>query len=79
MTTENEEQMFDPDNSIFPILDAGEERAQWIAYSPHPDPQEKSLRIIMEFDERGNLTSYWEGSLDDEGNVLKGSCLELPF
>jgi hypothetical protein len=79
MTTENEEQIFwDPDNSIFPLMDAGEERATRMAYSPHPDPQVKSLRITMEFDERGDLKSYWEGSLDNEGNVLKGSCL-FPF
>ena len=79
MTTENEEQIFwDQDNSIFPLMDAGAERAMRIADSPPPDPQVKSLRITMEFDERSNLKSYWEGTLDDEGNVLKGGFLELP-
>jgi hypothetical protein len=78
MTTENEEQI-DPDNNILPTMDAGEERARWIVSSSHPDSQVKSWRITMEFDERDDLKSYWEGSFDDEGNVLNGSGIERPF
>ena len=79
MTTENEEQIFDPNNSIIPTMDAGEERARWIASSSHPDPQVKSWRITMEFDERGDLKSYWEGSLDDAGKVFNGGGIQRPF
>ena len=27
----------------------------------------KSWRIVMDFDEDGDLTSYWEGALDEHG------------
>jgi hypothetical protein len=67
MTTENEGSIFDPDNSLIGAIYAGEKRAKSIFC---PEEQIKSLRITMEFDESGDLKSYWEVALDDKGNVL---------
>lgn len=65
MATENEEKIiYDPDNSVLPTMFAGEDRARWIASTPRPDEDVKAWRITMEFDKRGDLKSYWEGSLD---------------
>jgi len=37
-----------------------------------PDPSIKSWRIIMDFDKGGDLVSYWESSLERQGNELTG-------
>jgi hypothetical protein len=62
MTTENEGSIFDPDNSLIGAINAGENRAKSISC---PEEQIKSLRITMEFDERGDLKTYCEAALDD--------------
>ena len=48
--TENEEQIYDPDNNILPTLDAGEERARWIGH-----------RYLVERDNTEGLGNSLEG------------------
>ena len=60
-----------PDSILVPIA-AGKGRVKWMVSSYRPDPNVKSWRIVMEFDEEGDLLSYWECSLDEDGNELIG-------
>ena len=58
--------------SIIPTMDTGVARVKWMVSSYRPKSRGKSWRIVMDFDEDGDLTSYWEGAFDEHGNELHG-------
>jgi hypothetical protein len=51
---------------------AGKARVKWMVASYRPGPNVESWRIVMDFDEEGDLTSYWESAFDEDGNELHG-------
>ena len=73
MKTANEGQILEQGtSSIMTPIAAGEDRVKWMVSSYRPDPSIKSWRIVMDFDEDGDLISYWECSFDDVGHELMG-------
>ena len=62
-------------SSVVPIT-AGKERIKSILSSLPHHARVPSWRIAMDFDEVGDLTCYWEGSCDEDGNELTGGGIE---
>jgi hypothetical protein len=63
-------------NSMLPVIAVGKSRAKWLASPARPDPRVRCWVITMSFDERGELISYCEGSLDEGGNEVSGVGIE---
>ena len=62
-------------SSVAPII-AGKKRIKSILSSLPHHARVPSWRIAMDFDEVGDLTCYWEGSCDEDGNELSGGGIE---
>jgi hypothetical protein len=77
MKIENEVQITEPGaDSIIPTMRAGKAHVKWMVSSYRPESRGKSWRIVMHFDEIGDLTSYWEAAFDEHGNELHGGDIE---
>jgi hypothetical protein len=51
-------------------ISAAKQRLDWVRSNWPVARQAKSWRIVMEFDEAGELLKYWETSLDEAGKGL---------
>ena len=77
MRDDDEDQSLEPDaDSMIPTMQVGQAHMKWMVSFYRPDPRVKSWQIAMEFDQYGELTSYWEGSLDEYGERLTGGGIE---
>jgi hypothetical protein len=77
MQIENKVQFAEPGaDSIIPTMRAGKARVKWMVSSYRAESRGKSWSIVMDFDEIGNLTSYWEGAFDEDGNELHGGGIQ---
>jgi hypothetical protein len=77
MVERNEEFMATKDKRIpeganltMTAVGAARERWHWVRQNWKTPTQPKSWRIVMEFDDQGDLLKYWETSLDDAGKEL---------
>jgi hypothetical protein len=58
-------------SSMVPMT-AGKERIKYVLSSLPPHARPPSWHIVMDFDQEGDLLSYWECSRDEDGKELVG-------
>ena len=59
-------------STMMDTISAGKDRIKSMVSSFGRKPSIKSWRIVMDFDEDGDLIKYWESSLDGARNELTG-------
>ena len=73
MKIENDVQVTEPvAGSIIPTMRAGTAHVKMDGFIISARIRGKSWCIFMDFDEDGDLASYWEGAFDEHGNELHG-------